>query len=236
MMRKSTLPESRLALTFFKEIIMKWILLILLFSIPLQAKTYRVAVIDTGLQKKYISEANLCIKGHKSFVKGETIVDNHGHGTNIVGLIKKNAGNADYCIVIVKYYSTYNPAVNMKNLIKALDYASTIKPDIINLSLGGGGIIVKERLLIRKLLNAGTIINAAAGNEYTNLDNNCNYYPACYDKRINVISAKDFDSANKGHVVSIYVDGKDRSAFGFKMTGTSQSTAVYTGMLIRGMK
>ena len=66
-----------------------------------------------------------------------------------------------------------------------------------------------------------------------NLDTLCNYFPACYDKRINVIGAKNVSKSNYGHVVDYVLNGKNRKAFGVNLTGTSQSTAVFTGLMIR---
>ena len=211
---------------------MKWILLIImLFSVQSYGKTVRVAIIDTGIDLEHLDTANMCLKGHKSFVPNETIIDTHGHGTNIVGLIKKYAKGFDYCVIIIKFYSnsSKNAALSM---VQSLEYALSLKPDIINVSAGGTSIIPQEKIIVDKILNSGIVLNVAAGNNFSNLDKTCNYFPACYDKRINVISAKDFTSANHGKVVDKYVSGKDQRAFSFTMTGTSQSTAIFTGDML----
>lgn len=215
---------------------MKYLLIIMFCCIQLNAKTIRIAVIDTGLQSKYINKAHLCPNKSTSFTNTKVFTDKNGHGTNVVGLINKNIRNKDYCIIIIKYYNEYNPELNIKNFIKALKYTLTIKPDILNLSLGGTGVIPQEKKLIYKLLDKGIIINAAAGNTQTNLNKSCSFYPACYDKRINVVSSRDFIEANRGKIVDVYINGKNKEAFGITLTGTSQATAIYTGLIVGNIK
>jgi major intracellular serine protease len=211
---------------------MKYLLFTLFFTNIAYSKQLRVAVIDTGIQKAYTKQANLCKSGHKSFAKDKSVVDTHGHGTNIAGLIKNKAGKSKYCIIVIRFYS--NGAGDLsKAFIRSLEYAYILKPDILNLSGGGLFSDKRERLIIKRILDKGIIVNAAAGNESLNLDNNCLYYPACYDKRINVIGAKNVPQSNYGKIVDYTINGKDRKAFGITLSGTSQSTAIFTGLMIK---
>lgn len=212
---------------------MKWILPLLFFSNVCFAKPLVVAVIDTGLHGSKISQTQLCDIEHKSFVPGEDIYDRHGHGTNVTGLIKKHAGNGDYCIVVIKYYSTGKNS--LMNLINSLEYAYSIKPDIINLSGGGYWPVIQERDIILKILNSGIYFITAAGNEKKDLGEKCVYYPACYDKRTWIVGAKDVVSSNYGSVIDVYVDGHKKTGFGVTMSGTSQSTAIFTGSVIKNL-
>jgi len=146
------------------------------------AKTTTVAVIDTGIDA---SNPKLCKSGHKSFIDNQPLVDHHGHGTHVAGLIVREAGDLNYCLVAIKYYSVKNTgAQNLANLIKAMDYLINIKIDYINISGGGPEFNETEYLAFEKALNSKIKIFAAAGNEKDDLDKSCNYFPACYDKRI----------------------------------------------------
>ena len=215
---------------------MKWIVfLILLVGISVQAKPVKVVVIDTGLKTEYLNKANLCLSGHRSFADG-TLNDTLGHGTNVVGLINKYAKNTDYCIVILKYTNSSKNPKNAQNFIRALEYTKTLKPDIINLSTYGPGYIQKERQLILDFLNKDVTIVASAGNGGSNLDLNCNSYPACYDRRIWTIGALGVSKTNTGSIVDAFFPGNLQTAFGITLSGTSQATAIFTGKMIQHLK
>lgn len=187
------------------------IVLPLLLSSLAQARTLTIAVIDTGIDK---GEANLCRMGHKSFVThnpklmpaavdpGQNpLIDQHGHGTHVAGLINQNASEGDFCLVALKYYSdTQSGAQNLDAMRRAIQYAINIKVDFINISGGGPEPAEQERFLINKGLNAGITIVVAAGNEHSDLGKKCDYFPACYDHRLVVVGnlqkSKDYKGLN----------------------------------------
>lgn len=219
------------------------------------AKTLTIAVIDTGVD---VSVPNLCRFGHKSFVpngEGSPLVDTNGHGSHIAGIIGANAGEGDYCIVSIKYYSDKNTAKeNLASLTKALQYAININVKFINLSGGGPQSDKEEFNLIKKALKKKIKIVVAAGNEHDDLDKSCNYFPACYDTRITMVgnlqkqntddrqfgpaSTSISPSSNYGKRVTRWEIGTDVESTlpggkRGKMSGTSQATAVATGKLVR---
>lgn len=201
----------------------------LLWGIDSAAKDIlKVAVIDTGLKMLYRPSAHLCKMGHKDLT-GEGIHDYKGHGTNITGLIVNNADSDKYCIVIIKAYAKGKGF----DITRALQYAYDIGVDIINLSGGGEGFRSDENQIVKKLLDRGTVLIFASGNNRTNLDKNCNYYPACYDPRIFVIGSSTTPSSNYGKkTVDVEYDGQDQTAFGETFSGSSQATAIFTGKLV----
>lgn len=172
---------------------MKWLIASIVFLITLlaatnslakTAKTLTIAVIDTGIDS---NNPKLCKFGHKSFLPNSpnALVDTNGHGTHIAGLIAKHAGDNNYCLVAIKYYGDVNTGrQNLANMRSALRYAINIKADYINISGGGPEFDEQEFLLIREALKKKITIVVAAGNERSDLDASCNYFPACYDKRI----------------------------------------------------
>jgi len=189
----------------------------------------KVAVIDTGFNPKYSNQANLCESGHKDF-SGEGLFDYNGHGTNVIGLIVKHSSTKNYCIIIIKAFAMKSPKTK-SYIVEALQYAYDIKADIINLSAGGEKPISSEKRIVMKILNKKQIFVTAAGNNGKNLDKACTYYPACYDKRIIVVGDKNKYS-NYGKYVDAIQNGKNQTAFGQTMSGTSQSTAIFTGLLL----
>ncbi len=222
------------------------------------AKTITIAVIDTGIDP---SVGHLCKYGHKDFTNSpfeipSPLRDDHGHGTHIAGLIKKYAGEGNYCLVAIKYYKESNSgAVNLKNMLEALRYAINIKADFINISGGGPEANPVERDLVKKALDQKTTLVFAAGNEGEDLDKKCSYFPACYfPDKVSIVGnllnrpawvpasytgSNPINSrSNYGKVVNHWEVGTDvesNSPSGklVKMTGTSQATAIVTGKLVK---
>lgn len=157
-----------------------------------------VAVIDTGFSfSPFTRDAKLCKFGHKNFTHNlETYlppgyhdavpVDNHGHGTNIVGVIQDNAGDAEYCMVVIKYYDPKNSYDdNLKNTIKAIKYATSIGAKYINYSGGGPETSDDEKNAVKAFIRKGGKFVAAAGNERSDIDlSGSHFYPAMDDARV----------------------------------------------------
>ncbi len=197
-------------------------------------------------------------------------VDNHGHGTHVAGLISMGLRKIDYCLVILKFYDPYAPGSNLKNTIKAFKKAIELKVDIINYSAGGVDYEVSEREVVEEALDAGIRVVAAAGNEGTELHAEgigidpkapprliatggptptptpkleCNYYPACYDKRIDIVGNKLDDyipasRSNYGSAITTYKKANSILALAphnklARMSGTSQAAAIRTAEVAR---
>lgn len=218
------------------------ILLVVLIGIAAKADPLKVAVIDTGLIPS--APYKLCNEGKtsKSLIDYETLIneDNHPHGTNIVGIIEDNLDkDADYCFVIYKALS-----FNLKgNFFQALEQAYNDDVDVINISGGGYEKDKDEETVIKKLLDKGVVIIAAAGNNRVNFDDKdaCVFYPACLDKRIIVVGKTvnthtiDNDVSNRSMLMSNFLEAKgtDICARGICESGTSQATAVVTSNIVR---
>lgn len=203
--------------------------LLLFFPNLIFADIIKVAVIDTGLSKNH--KVKLCNTGHKDFT-GEGLIDRHGHGTNISHLIEKHSNKINYCQIIIKIFRGYSAYYETHNstLARAIDYAINQNVDIINISAGGFGYDIREDGRISAALNKGITVIISAGNSGLNLDQNCIYYPACYDNRSIVVGNVNSQS-NTGMIVDLIVDGNNKTAGGYTMSGTSQSSAIVTGRM-----
>lgn len=158
------------------------------------------------------------------------------HGSNVIGLIAKNAGLLGYCIININIFrSSLGRIYFDENYYrKSLEYVSKIKPAILHVSIAGGGSIAHETTLLKEILDSGTLVVASAGNKSTKLhDGKCDVYPACADERIFVIGNNDKASTNFGKIVDLEVDGNDKTAGGITLSGTSQAAAVFTGRAIK---
>lgn len=213
------------------------LLLSCLWPVLGQAKTLKVAVLDTGLFIE-ASKAKICPDGHID-TTGEGINDYHGHGTNIVSLIDQHAGNSDYCIVIVKVFPKRMKYDDKGNTSLGFQYALSKKFDIINYSGGGKEPLPIEESIVKKFLEQGGIIVAAAGNNGSNLDKKCNFFVACYDNRIFTVGAYDkqgkkLKGTNFGKYIKFWELGERVGAP--RMSGTSQATAIKTGKIIKSLQ
>lgn len=229
------------------------VLSILALSVNVNAQPIKVAVIDTGFDFKSTwqpirddvpSTPTLCPTGHKDFT-GNGLQDDHGHGTHIAGLIGKYSGNADYCLVIYKYYdnkgSDFN---NLVNTIKSFGSAIAEGVNIINYSGGGISRNSEECAVLKTALDKGITVVAAAGNENIDLDVHP-FYPALCDSRIVVVAGQDkygkrvpsssFSSRKFTVVKELGIDVLSilpGGQYGF-MTGTSQATAIHSGKIVQ---
>lgn len=240
---------------------MKLFLLLTLFSLSTFAgeckkHPIQVAVIDTGFgyvndEARYFPK--LCRTGHKDFSRDQDYhisglydvkvpVDYHGHGTNIVGIIDGYASESkvDYCIIVLKYYSPEQ--TNKRNAeasLEAIKEATRLHVDIINYSGGGETQSAEEKQAIKKFLNQGGKIVAAAGNNGVKLGGfmGGEFYPAMSDPRVIIVGNWSrpgviSKTSNYGKLVKRWEIGEKVTAYGITMTGTSQATAVATGKII----
>lgn len=177
------------------------------------------------------------------------VSDNHGHGTHIAGIIKKESQkhstastlNSPVRLMILKYYSTKaSDTENIKNTVKAMKYALKMKANIINYSGGGGSPQQEEFEVIQQASVQNIVLVAAAGNHNLNMDQN-KYYPASYNLN-NIISVA--ASNNDGNLVAFSNYGQNsvdiaapgklifstlpNNTYGV-MSGTSQATAFVSG-------
>jgi subtilisin family serine protease len=197
----------------------------------------KVAVIDTGLDLQDTRFAKvLCPTGHQDFT-GSGIQDTVGHGTHVAGLIMQYAARANYCLVIYKFYQN-SSTPNSVTLLAAINEAVKEKVKYINISGGGTGFRELEYNAIKKAKDITFI--AAAGNEKSK---DMNWYPAAYDLP-NVIAVGALDKqgdhwykSNSGPYVKVWEPGEliystlPYGEYGYD-SGTSMSTAIYTGKLI----
>jgi hypothetical protein len=211
------------------------VLLTTLFTVCVQAKQIKVAVLDTGMDAFRGRDITLCETGHKDFT-GEGIKDlnEQKHGTHIAGIIDSIA-KENYCIMVLKVFSESTNNKPVISTTKAIYWAISQGVDIINYSAGGFEYSYYEGLAVRKALDAGIVFVSATGNNNTNLDDKP-FYPAAYDSRIVVIGNghkdKRFMNTNYGKIVDFYVPGVKIRVLGIELSGSSQSTAIATGHIV----
>ena len=188
------------------------------------------------------------VHGWNFVQKNHQLMDNHGHGTHIAGIIGAVGNNGKGVsgvaprvqLMTLKYYDNNVVTDYLRNTVDAIHYAVKMKADIINYSGGGLSFSQAEREAIHKAKEQGILFVAAAGNEASNADE-AHYYPASYNLP-NIVSVTAID--DKGNMVSssnwginnvdVAAPGRailstlPSNAYGY-MTGTSQATAYVSG-------
>jgi hypothetical protein len=89
-----------------------------------------------------------------------------------------------------------------------------------------------EYSYLSEIHKRGVKIVVAAGNNGMELKKGCNFYPACHKYFLHnmiVIGNLHNRDSNYGEIIDYMIDG-NRKGFP-RMSGTSQSTAIFTGQL-----
>lgn len=215
-----------------------FISLLLVSHVVIADPLLKIAVIDTGFSRNdYNKNVKICDNKGIDFT-GTHIKDNHGHGTNVASLIANQAGNVNYCLMILKYTDPDAITDPVYTTEAAINYAIDHGANVINYSSGGEFNTETDKKVFQKALDKKIVFFVSAGNNKENLDKKCDFFPACYDPRLIVVGngptqeRKDYTS-NYGKVVDIWIDGNDQDAGGQILSGTSQSTAIACGRFIK---
>jgi hypothetical protein len=214
-------------------------LITLLLSLSIQAKTIRVAIVDTGYSIVR-TDYKQCDNGNldRDFTQ-TSMNDSIGHGNNILHIITKDLEKVDYCIIELKVLNEAQSYVSLPYM-NAMMHLLSLDVDIVNISMVGYNPNIIEEYAIKELLDKKVKVITAAGNEHLNLDTNCQAYPACVDKRIISVGCLQDNNehctfSNYGKYIKKWEKGMNVEAGGQIMSGTSQATARTTNKMIRTM-
>ncbi len=145
----------------------------------------KIAVLDTGIDNNHQNLQNFVdMSLAKSFVGGTTM-DVQKHGTQFAGTIASYGDVSgvmqNTSLVPVKVLGD-DGSGSTYGIQQGILYASSIKADVINMSLGGGGYSQGMDEACQTATNAGVVVIAAAGNSGTSTIS----YPAAYSSVIAV--------------------------------------------------
>lgn len=198
------------------------------------AETIKVLVVDTGVDLSHRS-----IRDHVSVLDwtSKDYIDVRGHGTHIAGLVLKDTCK-EVELISCRYYS---PGSN--SLLASIDCfkrALHTNVYVINYSSSGFAFSIDEYKVLKAVSDIGTKIVVSAGNDNIDLTSEVDVYPAKYQdiENLVVVGNSTDKSSNYGLSGMVWENGTNifstfpNNRFG-KMTGTSQSTAIYTNKLLK---
>jgi Subtilase family len=161
-----------------------------------------------------------------------------------MGLIKKHAPKTGWCAVIIKFYKKEDTDHHrMQAYKKAWKYLLELKPDYVNMSGGGGTAFSEESDAITTLVNTKFI--CSVGNDGMDLRKKQNeFYPAKYtykniipvgatDKKGNKLKTNNYGLAYIRYEIGENVVSTLPGGIDGYMTGSSMSTAIATGKIIK---
>jgi len=210
---------------------------------PKPKKKIKVAILDSGIDKKHEDIVGKVVKEWNAILPGEPVIDDYedGHGTAIAGIIA--ASNNDVGIVgINPNVDLYSVKIldskgngNVESFIKGIEWCIKEKVQIINMSFGMRSNNAKLYEAVEKAIDSGIVIVASSGNNFGKTVD----YPAGYEGVISVTAVN--QNYKVGHFSA---KGKvDFSAPGVSIlstakngkysihNGTSLATAYVTGVV-----
>ncbi|MFJ7950171.1 S8 family peptidase [Lysinibacillus sp. NPDC096418] len=206
----------------------------------------KVAVIDTGVDYKHPDLKSQILPPYNAVAPANTAYSGY-HGTHVAGIIgaaKDNAIgghgiNPKAKILPIDVFNGKEGAYDFA-IAQGILYAIEQGADVINMSLGGYGESPLVKEAVKKAIDQGITIVAAAGNESTD-----DYsFPASFEGVISVGSTNDRNKlssySNYGPSVNLVAPGEDvystvldvnKGSSFVKESGTSMASPVVAGVV-----
>jgi len=200
----------------------------------------KVAVIDTGVDFNHADLKANYAGGYNTIISTMPPLDDHGHGTHVAGSIAavRNgvgvAGVAPRASIYGVKVLDKNGSGSYSNVMAGIEWAAQNKMDVINMSLGGGGVMEAMQKVITAANDAGVTIVCAAGNDSGPVN-----YPAKYKESIAVSASDSSDKlayfSSKGPEIAVIAPGvsiySTKKGGGYtSMSGTSMACPHVAGL------
>lgn len=178
----------------------------------------QLAIIDSGVQNIH-PDINGAIVSEFDYINGDADAnDLDGHGTHVAGIAAANTNNGigvagTAPLAPIFDYKVCELALGCPNdaQIAAITDATTLGADVINMSLGGYGVVPAREAAVNNAWNNGVVVVAAAGNDAVSTE----LYPAANPNAIAVsgtdINDGDSDFSNFGAWVDVAAPGGERA-------------------------
>jgi subtilisin family serine protease len=202
-----------------------------------------VAILDTGIDANHPDLADRIVAGY-DIVNGKAGIpeDDHGHGTQMAGIIAAKGENGTgisginwNCRVLAVKVIDSNGVGSAADVAQGLIYAAEHGAQTVNMSFGGYGNSDILNEAIQYVHQRNVVLVAAAGNE----DTDSPVYPAAYPNVLAVTATgpgdQKWSGANFGNYLDLAAPGvgilTTASNGGYSYgTGTSHAAAMVSGV------
>lgn len=203
----------------------------------------KIAVIDTGIDSSHPDLADNVRAGINLINPTLPPKDDYGHGTHVAGIIAAVDNDAGVIGVAPAVHLYPVKALNWRgegtlaDVLQALDWCVKQRMDVINMSFGIDTPSQALHTAIRRAVQAGCVIVAAAGNDGRSQTVD---YPAAYNEVIAVGAADEHDRlawfSSRGPEVKLVAPGTGvlSTATGnnyLRLDGTSMAAAHVSGAI-----
>lgn len=177
-----------------------------------KGKGIRIAVLDTGCDIKHPAVQGRIKGTYNAITKTSDVNDAQGHGTHTADTTGHVAPESD--LYIIKVLGD-DGSGSVGDIAHGIDYAvNTFKVDVISMSLGGPAPDDWSKAAIKRAVDAGVIVIAAAGNEGpgANTEGYPGHYPECVSVAAHDKNAMIANFSSRGSNVFSCLPGVDITA------------------------
>ena len=171
-----------------------------------------VYIVDTGIRSSHVEFASRVGSGFTTINDGNGVVDCHGHGTHVSGILAGATSGVARSATIhpVRVFDCVGGGGTISSLLAGLDWiaASGVRPGVVNMSLVTDSLSPALNDAAERLVGLGFPVAVAAGNWSSNA---CSYSPASAPRVLTVAATNRIDAqpgySNFGPCVDLYAPG-----------------------------
>lgn len=203
-----------------------------------------VAVLDTGISYTHpdLSAARIDPRGKNIINPSATPADDHGHGTEVSGIIGATTNNGigvagvDWqCKILpIKVLDSLGSGA-IEDILSGLAYASACEADVVNMSFGQYETSAPLQQACQDAHDSGQLLIASAGNGNTSQE----AYPAAFDTVVAIAAVDQDDKRSIWSGTDPYTGRRQASNYGpwvgLSAPGTLIWTTTYDGSYSGGI-
>jgi subtilisin family serine protease len=169
-------------------------------------------IIDTGIRPSHVEFGSRVSSGFTTIDDGHGIVDCHGHGTHVAGILAGATTGIARGVTIhpVRVFDCEGGGGTISSLLAGMDWvaANAVRPGVVNMSLVTDSLSPALNEAAERLTSLGFPVAVAAGNWSSDA---CNYSPSSAPSVLTVAATNRLDQqstwSNYGACVDIYAPG-----------------------------
>ena len=171
-----------------------------------------VYIIDTGIRPSHVEFGSRVSSGFTTIEDGHGVVDCHGHGTHVAGILAGASTGIARAATIhpVRVFDCEGGGGTISSVLAGMDWvaANAVRPGVVNMSLVTDSLSPALNEAAERLSALGFSVAVAAGNRSSDA---CNYSPASAPSVLTVAATNRLDQqsawSNFGACVDLYAPG-----------------------------